>query len=132
MPKELIETRSSGLIRAYLAEARSIGGLSGSPVFVHFGIGRHGALVVRQDPFYFLGLVHGHFNQFGEMDSAVDDIDLTKFRPPENEPLNTGIAIVVPSEDIEEVLDRHELASAREAARAIVLEKAKQSLPVED
>jgi len=35
MPEELIEVRDFGMMQAYLVESRSLGGISGSPVFVH-------------------------------------------------------------------------------------------------
>lgn len=37
IPEDKIETKQSGFIEGYLVEIRSIGGLSGSPVFVHLG-----------------------------------------------------------------------------------------------
>jgi hypothetical protein len=113
MPGELIETTNSGPVRAYLAEAHSIGGLSGSPVFVHLGMTRFGAFTPGPQIIYFIGLVHGHFNQEGELDSTADDIAITHLTS-EKEPLNTGIAIVIPSDDIEAVLDQPQLVAERE------------------
>ena len=50
----------------YLVETRSIGGLSGSPVFVNFsGVrtqGRSVSMVAGPQPFYLLGLMHGHWD----------------------------------------------------------------------
>ena len=67
MPTDKVPTRSFGEIDAYLAEGRSIEGLSGSPVFV-----RNTARMPTQTPagtsgwlsgagsLHFLGLMHGH------------------------------------------------------------------------
>jgi hypothetical protein len=40
MPHEPVATKNRGAIEAYLVEARSVGGLSGSPVLVQLGIVR--------------------------------------------------------------------------------------------
>ncbi|MFC2023021.1 hypothetical protein ACFLTL_02570, partial [Chloroflexota bacterium] len=44
MPEELVQSKELGATEAYLVEARSIGGLSGSPVFVHLSGIRGGKL----------------------------------------------------------------------------------------
>ena len=54
IPDEPVTT-SLGDIKAYLVEARSIGGLSGSPAFVR-ETGAEGT-----GSFYLLGLMHGHW-----------------------------------------------------------------------
>jgi hypothetical protein len=107
-----------------------IGGLSGSPVFLDLGHGRGGGIVIRgpdHQRIHLLGLVHGHLNQDGVLDSA-EDIDVRKF-PQYRDAMNTGIAIIVPARDIESVLDRPELVAIREAeAKRLNIEE----LPVED
>jgi hypothetical protein len=93
-----------GLIDAYLAEARSIGGLSGSPVFVHFGYWRNieGTLMQHKGPFggfYLLGLMHGHYRVKNvEFQSSGTSV--------QKEYINMGIAIVVPLSKIMEVVDQ--------------------------
>ncbi len=69
MPEEKIHTDKFGFIDAYLVEARSIGGISGSPVFIYQGMDRKyakGTLLCgtgeRMSNFFFLGLMHGHYN----------------------------------------------------------------------
>jgi hypothetical protein len=83
MPDELVPT-SIGNIEAYLIEARSIGGLSGSPVFVRetAGLG-HGS-------FYLLGLMHGHWDIPVENRRDMEDINSISS-------INVGIAIVIPA-----------------------------------
>jgi hypothetical protein len=84
---------------AYLAEFRSWGGQSGSPVFCIF----------RQTPkdmlpvFYiaFLGIVYGHFDiKSGKVDDVHD--------------ANSGIGIVTPAEFIKALLYREDLVKERE------------------
>jgi hypothetical protein len=90
---------------AYLVEARSIGGLSGSPVFVHLGIvrpkGKEGLPRLVTSPtgiHYLLGLMHGHwFTRETELDSIA-------FDGTTQEKINMGIAIVIPATKILEVI----------------------------
>lgn len=92
MPREPVKTRS-GNIEAYIVEARSIGGLSGSPVFVHIAptrFYRPGVLVQAGSCFYLLGLVHGHW------DAPADQMDAVEDMSAQHEKINTGVAIVTP------------------------------------
>ena len=103
MPEEKVITRI-GQIDAYLVEARSIGGLSGSPVFVNMGImrDRGGVLEIEKrvdgtrslGTIYLLGLMHGHYDE---------------------EKVNMGIGIVVPATKILEVINQE--AALREEKR---------------
>jgi hypothetical protein len=96
MPEEKVSTEL-GDIDAYLVEARSIGGLSGSPVFVNMGImrDRGGVLEIEKivdgrravSAIYLLGMVHGHF----------DD---------KKNSVNMGIGIIVPASKILEVINQ--------------------------
>lgn len=89
---ELVSTKL-GEMPAYLIEARSIGGLSGSPVFVLTGTTRQITGKTKGDDkkAYLLGLIHGHFdvNSF-DIDGVDTSADLTL------DQINTGIAIVTP------------------------------------
>jgi hypothetical protein len=114
MPQEQIQTKL-GYADVYLVEARSIGGLSGCPVFVRptirlpqktknpdtknvFGVG-HGATL--------LGLMHGHWD--------INESDLNKpyITHDEKHGVNLGVGIVVPAYKILEVLGQPELAAMR-------------------
>ncbi len=115
-PGRLVPTKSFGNIEAFLVEARSIGGLSGSPVFV-----RNSNLFQRK--ISLLGLMHGHWDvpeqQVQTVEDAASMITSNK--------VNMGIAIVVPASKImetleqdtfvlqRELLDQHELKSGRKA-----------------
>jgi hypothetical protein len=119
MPEERVYTTGLGLIDAYLIEARSIGGLSGSPVFVYMDYVRqkNGQLNLgaQQKLFYWLGLMHGHW------DVKEDSIDT--FGPNGQKHVNMGIGIVVPTEKILEVINNDYFVKMRE--KAIEIEKAK-------
>ncbi len=101
-------------IDAYLIEARSIGGLSGSPVFFrepYFKEGGKGVLIgnvaIRPKPrFYLGGLIHGHWRID---DAKIDNED--SFGEEKN--VNMGIAIVIPASKILETLMQSELKEIR-------------------
>lgn len=100
MDEERVVTRAYGSINAYLLEARSIGGLSGSPVFVNLGATRliEGKVTFHSGPlFYLIGMIHGHYDVDEEkVDRLVVEKNVAQ--------INMGIAIVVPWHDIADVL----------------------------
>lgn len=114
MPKEKIATRDFGSIEAYLVEARSIGGLSGSPVFVHLAPFRviDGQIRQSKKQYYWLGLMHGHW----QMPVSKTDTDELKIDTLEGEKLNMGIAIVVPATNVMDVLNQPYFVAGREDA----------------
>jgi len=109
MPEEPVETGDLGLIDAYLVEARSIGGLSGSPVFVHIAGSRlvRGTRQFTSSQFFWLGLMHGHW------DIPVTDLDTPSEDATNTQRVNMGIAIVIPVTKILEVINSKELLEAR-------------------
>lgn len=101
---------AEGPIDAYLIEARSLGGLSGSPVFLNLGTVRQikgqvvgaagGAPIIL-----LLGLIHGHY------DAPASNIDSDEqVLTPER--INVGIAIVVPIGKIMEAFDANSPVTA--------------------
>ncbi len=105
--EERVETRM-GDIDAYLIECRSIGGLSGSPVFLNLGVSRSIEGQVKhsttgQPITYLLGLMHGHF------DVPADELDLpSPSEKSDAERINAGVGIVVPCNSILAVIDEYE------------------------
>jgi|APEBP8051072266_1049373.scaffolds.fasta_scaffold12711_2 hypothetical protein len=103
MNEEKIQTENF-LTEAYLIEARSIGGLSGSPVFTNLGITRNVRGVTRQvvGGYYhnLLGLIYGHFDfKVGKDLDVVEDLQA-------GTRINTGIAIVTPITKLIELLEQ--------------------------
>jgi hypothetical protein len=109
MPEEAIATRN-GNMDAYLIEARSIGGLSGSPVFVHLaGLRILGDQInIRPHSWYWLGLMHGHW----EFPLAAEDVVVQDSAT--KEAVNMGIGIVVPSPKILEIINQKFFVEHRE------------------
>jgi hypothetical protein len=99
-------------IEAYLVEARSWGGHSGSPAWVYFPLTRDPSQALRIEDLReshpkLLGLVHGHYSLDQEAD-FVGDSPATKSLA-----ANSGIALVVPAHNIMEVLEGNDLTSER-------------------
>jgi len=113
MPEEPLEDKSTGLsYDAYLAESRSIDGLSGSPVFVVTDTNPL-LLDISEEPsvpnersIYLLGLIRGHWDietQTNPVDFAVDAAGK----------INMGIAIITPIQEVLTLLERDDLVKAR-------------------
>jgi hypothetical protein len=109
LPTEPIPVKDFEPMEVYWAEGRSIGGLSGSPVFVRQTVNttipdRSG----KKLPFagtgtiYFLGLLHGHW-----------DIPKSLGNITQAETINMGVSIIVPAHKIWEVVNQHDLAEQR-------------------
>lgn len=109
MTEEKVSTRDFGEIDAYLVEARSIGGLSGSPVFLNLGTTRlidgHVKFATGQ-MFFLFGLIHGHYDVDA---SSIDETDQMASTGLSVERVNTGMAIVVPFHKIDETVRAYEL-----------------------
>ena len=109
MPRDKMPIKGFGDMEAYLAEGRSIGGLSGSPVFVRNTVnlpvqGTKGALAQMSGlgSLHLLGLMHGHW----EVPASFSNAE-------QAEAVNMGVSIVVPAEKILEVLYHPELVAMR-------------------
>jgi len=122
MPSEPIPTRDFGPMEAYLVEGRSIGGLSGSPVFARHTVWHQ---LPRQEQklygvggLHLLGLMHGHW----ELPLDFQTVEKA-------EAVNMGISIVVPARKIIEVLNHPELDEMRKQTEK---ESMKLDAPVAD
>jgi hypothetical protein len=94
MPGEKVKT-TEHLMDAYLIESRSIGGLSGSPVFINYGSTRRIKGQVMLDKSLevvnnLMGIVYGHY------DAAMGEVDALDSASEEEKKINVGIAIVTP------------------------------------
>jgi hypothetical protein len=105
---EKIEVDGFGEIDGFLVEARSTGGLSGSPAFLNLGLIRvvGGELKTNRtgDAVLLLGLVHGHFI-----------VRARKRRTTRKDELNAGIAIIVSVASIRAVVDAYEAGASMAA-----------------
>lgn len=131
MPEERINTRI-GNLRAYLAEARSIGGLSGSPAFVSTtGMRKQqgqNVIIMGGAQYFLIGLVHGHYGVRDVLDSCDDILSDTA----QSRSVNMGIAIIVPADDVLSTLNHQSLIAQREAIKSEIEAKNRASLPEMD
>jgi hypothetical protein len=119
LPEEPVKTRYAGYLDAYLIEARSISGLSGSPVFAT--VDARPTFQFLPDPrfqpdpedvqwpqYHFLGLMHGHFDLENLAEDSVVE-DAAELRG-----INSGIGIVIPAWKVLETLYQPELKELRQ------------------
>jgi hypothetical protein len=111
MPSEPIPDSETGLdFHAYLAELRSFGGLSGSPVFVYIGPSRSapdGAPIYDYHFLVLIGVLRGHWQHKEPIaiQSAFSD-DMDK--------INWGIAVVTPADELRSILYSERFVKQRE------------------
>lgn len=108
-----------GDMEAFLVEARSIGGLSGSPVFVRANPFLGNSLNIKPQPFFWLGIHHGAWHTSRTVDAASDEFA----------GMHMGIGIVIPAWKVMEVLNQPALARQREE---LVREHRDSNRPVPD
>lgn len=110
LPDEKIPTRKYGDMDAYLIEARSIGGLSGSPTFFLSPLSKGGLTILGNPKLYLGGLIHGHWDTpVGEtIDPLLHDIQGGL-----QGGINMGLAIVTPAIKIQQILDNPRLKEMR-------------------
>ncbi len=111
IPDEPVET-DDGKVEAYLIEARSIGGLSGSPVFV-VREAQYPDMKIHRE-WILMGLVQGHWKLDGDKINDLTELDANG-KPHK---VNMGIAIVTPAQKILDILSCEELFSIRKKRRA--------------
>jgi len=126
MPGEPVDT-PTGPVEAYLVETRSVGGLSGSPVFINMGTLRYDedGVDVRQRTgrvWYLLGVMKGHWSSARQA-APGDGGGLS------DEYVNMGIAIVTPITKVVPLLSDPKI---REPVEAIVEAERAKMLPVDD
>ena len=114
MPEEPLVDPGGRTFNAHLVEIRSIGGLSGSPVFVYLPQTRQTqndrCASTAAPRFLLLGMIRGHWDLHGKgsVDYAID----------EDGKINTGIAVVTPFQEIWEVLMNDEYQKQRKKFEA--------------
>jgi hypothetical protein len=110
----------AGYMEAYLIEARSIAGLSGSPVFavrapeltVIEGMARAQGKSFSDSPYGFalLGLMHGHF----DVPNLNEDVVTDESQPERS--VHTAIGVVIPVQKIMETIQHPDLTDMRKKA----------------
>jgi hypothetical protein len=115
MPREPIPTKmhpgseTETLVDAYLVEARSWGGHSGSPAFIYYSDSdRQPVVVIGETPKpTLLGLVSAHYEIKSDVKFLGDILGSGSV------PLNAGMALVIPAQHIIDVLMSEDLVKER-------------------
>lgn len=108
MPRDRLPIKGFSEMEAYLAEGRSIGGLSGSPVFVRNTVkwpmhsSKGPTHLYGLGDGHLLGLMHGHW-----------EVPVSFSATEQAEAVNMGVSIIVPAKKILEVLYHPELDAMR-------------------
>jgi len=107
IPDEKLETtlRKPGYL--YLADLHVFGGNSGSPLFVNLGGIRNGILSPGSE--YLLGVVSGFYHEDSHLNLTVATTLTGTLEQ------NSGIAMVVPADELKALLDSPTLQAARDA-----------------
>ena len=124
MPTEQIQTEL-GYTDVYLVEARSIGGMSGSPTFVQPTVREHTKLLDGTPSVRFskgpgetlLGMMQAHWA------IRESEINSPSFTHDRQRGVNYGIAVVVPAFKIYETIYKAELVAMRKEQEAQILRK---------
>lgn len=111
-----------GESEVFLIESRSLGGVSGSPVFVveeqyptlPAEEDKEAATICPSGPTYLLGLMNGHW----EIKEPEINSIYWSGRKGDRESIATGISVVVPAQKILEVLDHPDLVAERSRIEA--------------
>jgi hypothetical protein len=138
MPEEPVDLGGLGEQEVYLIESRSIGGLSGSPVFLHTPpfrvVGTQVQNCVGHDTEYLLGINIGLFKTNPVSDQAPSE--KLAHREEFLELMSSGIAVVVPIQRVVETIMASPLKEVIEAAtkgkdeaRGFVQTSALESVP---
>ncbi len=130
MPDEPFIEDTGELYDAYLVEMRSIGGLSGSPVFVYLDKTRPysyaATLNGSQDwVFFLIGLIRGHWS-LEKRSAAIDTTGEEGDEQDEVERLNTGIAQITPAQEILNLLHSSPISDDR---KTIIKKECKKKSP---
>jgi hypothetical protein len=108
MPDEMLSTTLQKPGQLFLADAHAFHGNSGSPLFVKLGGSRHGQVIAGEN-YLLIGVISGYYPE-GESFSVPAATVLTGEVHD-----NSGIATVVPAQELLKVLDSTELQADRDS-----------------
>ena len=114
-PDEKLETTLRKPGHLYLADLHVFGGNSGSPVFVNLGGFRNGRF--STGPEYLLGVVSGFYHEDSNLKLTVATTLTGTLEQ------NSGIAMVVPADELKALLDSPTLQAAGDAQIAVTAPK---------
>jgi hypothetical protein len=111
IPDEKLETTLKKPGHLYLADVRVFGGNSGSPLMVNLGGYRNGAIYAGFQ-YKLLRIISGYYHEDSDLKLTVATTLHGKLEQ------NSGIAMVVPADELKALLDSPALQAARDAELA--------------
>jgi hypothetical protein len=108
IPNEPITTTLGHPGRLYLADLHAFSGNSGSPVLVNVAGYRNGAIAFGGVGYRLLGVVSGYVIETEKLELKVTT-SITGFGK-----ANSGVATVVPADELKELLDSEDLRKLRD------------------
>jgi hypothetical protein len=115
IPDEKLETTLKKPGRLYLADVHVFGGNSGSPLMVNLGGFRNGGVSGSQ--YKLLGIISGYYHEDSDLKLTVATTLHGKLEQ------NSGIAMVVPADELKALLDSPALQAARDGEIAKIPKK---------
>jgi Trypsin-like peptidase domain len=113
MPREEMQTTLNKAGWLYLADLHVFNGNSGSPLFVNMGGARNGILSLGGFPYMLIGVVSGYYYENSDLTLTVTTSTITGKLG-----ANSGIALVVPADQVKALLDSSEFQSERDSVVA--------------
>jgi hypothetical protein len=111
IPDEKLDTTLGKAGNLYLGDLHVFGGNSGSPLFVNLGGARNGGLFIG-DQYKLLGVVSGFYHEDSDLRLRVATTLTVK------QEQNSGIAMIVPVDELKTMLDAPALQAVRDAGVA--------------
>ena len=107
MPDENLDTTLRKPGHLYLGDVHVFGGNSGSPLFINLGGFRNGS-VTAGDQYRLLGIISGFYHEDSNLNLTVATNLTGKLEQ------NSGIAMIVPSDELKALLDTPALQASRD------------------
>jgi len=117
MPEEVLDTTLHKPGHVYLADLHAFHGNSGSPVFVNVGGVSHHGVTMMGEKYFLLGLISGYYPEAEGFSVPAATVLTGQVHD------NSGIAAIVPADEINELLNSREVQSERD--RIVAIEKKK-------
>ena len=108
IPDEKLETTLKKPGHLYLADVHVFGGNSGSPLMVNLG-GFRNSGIISGFQYKLLGVISGYYHEDSDLKLTVATTLRGKLEQ------NSGIAMVVPADELKALLDSPALQAARDA-----------------
>jgi hypothetical protein len=116
LPDEKLDTTLHKPGQLFLADLHAFHGNSGSPVFVNVSGMRHGTLLVGES-YLLLGIISGYYPESAGFSVPAATVLTGQVRD------NSGIATIVPAEELTKLLDSVEVRAYRDRQVAILTRK---------